>query len=271
MHLLYCDESNLEKRPGEFLLYGGLRIDPKHAHDLSLALDELRLNAKVPRDYRFKFAPGPKGMPHDDFINLKAEMFAIAAKFEVKLIAYLILHDVAKNPDEARRNGINAVCYNFDCFLRQVSSSGLVLIDRFNDQGNLIDGHLRDKFSIGLKNMPYSPELRLTQILGFHTSAIGQSHFPSLVDVVLGSFRFAINAYTRNQESLLTTAGVLLKLIEPLLWRGSSGGAVPELSLVFSPKVIKAEKYRQQYEGLKGFLADNGIDTEQKITSERRY
>ena len=59
MHLLYCDESNLEERAGDFLLYGGLMVDPARAGALSAAVDELRAQHGVPRDYHLKFNPGP--------------------------------------------------------------------------------------------------------------------------------------------------------------------------------------------------------------------
>jgi len=84
---------------------------------------------------------------------------------------------------------------------------GLVLIDQFTDIQ--INHHLREKFLLGLKDMPYGlTAMRLARILGFHYAAIGQSHFGSLIDIILGSFRFAVNAHTRNQAEKLTTAGI---------------------------------------------------------------
>jgi hypothetical protein len=145
-----------------------------------------------------------------------------------------------------------------------------VLIDRFNDEGNRIDGHLAEKFSVGIKGLPFSPQRRLSNIVGLHYSAIGQSHFPSVVDIVLGSFRFAINAYTRNVQEHMETARILLGLLSPLFFREGSK-AVPEIGLQFSPKVVKAERHRARYEGLKAFLTEAGIETRQTITGERIY
>jgi hypothetical protein len=210
LHLFYCDETNLERRAGDFLIYGGLMIDGATAVDFSAAMDELRARHKVPRDYHLKFNPSPAGFSHPQFIALKREVLELAARFGARLVVYVILHDIATSPDEARRNGINTVCYHFDCILNRVGGAGLVLIDRFNDAGNAVDAHLRDKFTIGLTGMPYSAEMRLSNIVGFHYSAIGQSHFPSIVDVALGSLRFAINAHTRAQAAHLATANTLL-------------------------------------------------------------
>lgn len=271
MHLFYCDETNLEERAGDFLIYGGLIIDGSTAKDFSAAIDELRTRHGVPRDYRLKFNPGPEGFTHEQFIALKQEVLETAARFETRLVVYTILHDIAVDPDTARRNGINTVCYHFDCILNRLGGAGLVLIDRFNDEGNAIDAHLRDKFTVGITGLPYSPEMRLTNITGFHYSAIGQSHFPSVVDVALGSLRLAINAHTRETTGLLATANTLLGLLSPMFWRQHDGEPVPELGFQFSPKTIKAPKYKAKYQGLKEFLAEAGIVTYQEITDQRTY
>lgn len=271
MHLFYCDESNMQKRDGDFLIYGGLAVEAEQAYKLSLAIDELRKKHKVPRDYILKFNPGPESFSHEQFIALKKEAMQITIDHGAWLVAYVILHDIAKTPDKARRGGINAVCYHFNCILNRIGGPGLVLIDRFNDKGNEIDSHLREKFTVGLTGMPYSSEIRLSNIIGFHYSAVGQAHLPSLVDIALGSLRFAVNAHTCTNKDKIGTAQVLLETLSPMFWKYTKGGPVPELSFMFSPKVIKVPQYRAQYQALKTFLAENGIVTEQPITNERLY
>lgn len=271
MHLLYCDESNLEERAGDFLLYGGLMVDPARAGALSAAVDELRAQYGVPRNYLLKFNPGPAKFSHQQFIALKQGVLTAARDNGAKLLVYAILHDVASSADEARRHGISTVCYHFHCALNRLPGTGLVLIDRFNDAGNLIDQHLRDKFMIGLTGMPYSSEMRLPNIVGFHYCAVGQSHFPSILDVAVGSLRFALNAYTRGQGKLLPTARELLGLLSPLFWREAGAEQVGEIGFMFSPKVLKSAKYRERYQALKDFLAECGVSMTQPITSERTY
>lgn len=273
MHLLYCDETNLEERRGDFLLYGGLMVDGSRALDLSSAVDDLRSRHGVARDFRFKFNPGPEHLSHDQFVALKREALELLVAHGARLIVYAVLHDISKTPDIARRNGINAVCYHFNCILQRIEEPGLVLIDRFNDAGNAIDVHLRDKFTIGLTNMPYGKngEMRLGNVVGFHYSAIGKSHLPSLIDIVLGSLRFAINAHTRKQDNNLVTARALLRLLSPLFWRQNDQGPVTELGFLFSPKVIRSDSFRNRYDALKKFLTDGGIVIEQPITAERMY
>jgi hypothetical protein len=272
MYLLYCDESNLEEREGDFLLYAGISIPPNSAKPLSVGIDELRKSASVAVDYKLKFNPGPTNLSHAEFISLKSGVLQSAAAHGVKLFAYVILHDIAKGQgvDVARRNGINTVCFHFDCYLNRVRDEGIVLLDRFNDAGK-IDDHTREKFAIGLTGLPYSRTRRLGNILGFHYSTVGQSHFCSLVDIIVGSLRFAINTYSRNQLELHGTASKILELLNPLFFREEGWSSVSELGFQFSPKVVKIAQYRSRYEGLKLFLAEHGIDTAQPITSQREY
>ena len=140
----------------------------------------------------------------------------------------------------------------------------MVLVDRFTDEGNQIEAHLREKFSIGLLGMPFSAELRLSNIIGFHYSAIGQSHMASIADVVIGSLRLAINAHTRNSEQSAETARAILTQIEPMFWRESAEDPVSELSFMFSPKSVLRMNYRSVYRSLQQFLSSNGIDTQQE-------
>lgn len=271
MQLLYCDETNLEERAGDFLIYGGLVVDGAQAGALSAAIDEIRTRRGVPRDYQLKFNPGPPGMSHQDFIALKQEVLDTAYVHGVRMLVYVVLHDIASGPDAARRNGINTVCFHFHCLLNRLGSAGLVLIDRFNDAGNVIDAHLREKFTVGLTGLPYAKEMRLPTIIGFHYSAIGQSHMPSLVDVALGTLRFAVNAHTRQQHQHMSSAEAMIALLARLLWREDGATEVPEIGFIFSPKVVRSTRYRECYQSLKDFLAAQGLVTAQPITGDRQY
>jgi hypothetical protein len=268
MHLLYCDESNLEERTGDFFVYGGLIIPPDAIKVLSDQIGKIRASAGVSDDFVLKFNPAPPAMNHQEFNALKQQVIESAAAQGCKFLISIILHDLAKSPDEARRNEINRICYQFNCYLNHIHGHGLVLIDRFSD--TQIDSHLREKFSTGLTGMPYGKTLKLQNIVGFHYSAIGQSHFGSLIDIVLGSFRFAVNAFTRNDGDKLQTSVHLLQLIRPM-FTPQANGKISETNLFFSPKIVKSDRFRSQYSALKKFLADNGLKTEQEITDHRTY
>jgi hypothetical protein len=263
MHLLYCDETNLEERKGDFFVYAGIAIDSAKARDLSHRVDKIRTNAKVPADYKMKFNPGPANLKHHEFVDLKKAIIAAAIEAKVGLLVSVILHDIATSPDLARRNAINTLCYHFDCLLNRNAGPGLVLIDRFTDKQ--IDAHLAEKFSVGVTGLPHTAELRLSNVIGFHYAAVGQSHFSSMIDVILGSLRFAINAFARGEAANLDTAKRILEGLEPLFYREADKKPVSELSFFFSPKSVKVQAYRERYIALKQFLSENGIDTAQRI------
>jgi hypothetical protein len=266
MHLLYCDETNFQKLTGDFFVYGGLVIPGALAGKLASDIDGIRVSQKVPGDYLLKFNPGPETFSHEQFISLKKAVIESAVKHECHLLVNLLLHDVAKTSEDARRMGINTLAYHFDCFLNRPKEPGLMLIDRFSDK--TLDDQLKEKVAIGLTgDLPYSKELKLQRIVGYHVAAIGQSHFCSLVDVLLGSMRFAINAFTQNKVEHLASAGAILKQLSPLFFR--EGGPfqdpskVHEISLWFSPKQVKVQKYREQYIALSAYLAEHGIEAAQ--------
>lgn len=264
MNLLYCDESNLEHREGDFLLYGGVLIPGSKAGALSAKIEELRVGAGLAPDTRLKFNPAPEGMSHEDFRSLKQKIIEAAIEHGCKLLTYLVLHDLAKDPHEARRFGINTVCYHYHCVLSRMEEFGVVLIDRFNDDGNKIEGHLKEKMSTGVY-FPYQQDpKRLSRIIGFHYAAIGQSHFTSLIDVLLGSFRFAMNAHCRSENKLHDSARNVLSIMSPLFF-SRYDDSICDMGIHFSPMNVKVERYRSQYLSLQDFLASGQVNSGQKL------
>jgi hypothetical protein len=268
MRLLYCDESNLNETDFDFFVYGGIIIDTSRAASLSSAIEQIRINAGIDPTFLLKFNPGPPNLDHQQFAQLKCDVIQTAVDHGCVFLTSLILHNIATSAASARLREINRVSFHFNCYLQSINEHGLVLIDQFTDtQAN---PHLREKFLVGVTGMPYSPAIRMNRILGFHYAAIGQSHFGSLIDIVIGSFRFAINAHTRTQTGNLATAALLLSQLSPLFLRLGSG-QVSEDSLFFSPKVITAPPFLRRYRQLKEFLTQNGIEAAQTITNERTY
>lgn len=263
MYLLYCDETNFAKSAGDFFVYGGVVIDPTHAADLSKEIEDIRTKLGVPRDYVLKFNPGPKGFSHEQFIELKQSVIQAACAANCKLLVNLLLHDIATSSEEARRFGINTLSFHFDCFLNWVKAPGLVIIDRFDDKE--IDGQLKEKLTIGLTGkLPYGDELKIERVVGYHYSAIGQSHFCSLIDVILGSLRFAVNAFTQGNAQHAKSAEKILEQLAPLFLR-EHGKNVDEISLWFSPKEVRKEAYRSKYIELKQHLMAHGIAAAQAL------
>lgn len=269
MYLLYSDETNLTPDDNDFFVYGAIAIPCASAKALHDRIEEIRGNVGIPTDFLLKFNPKPADLTHINFIEVKQAIIESAIEHGCIFIVSLILHRIATNRDEARRNEINRVLYHFNCLMCRTNSYGLCLVDRFSDAQ--IDSHLREKFAIGLRGLPYAHTMRLDRVIGFHYSAIGQSQFSSLIDIILGTFRFCVNAFCSQDQGKLRSANLILKILNPLFYREADSGRVSELSLNFSPKVIRSAQYREYYQRLKDFLADRGIVAAQEITDTRMY
>jgi len=260
LYLLYADESNLEARSGDFFVYAGLAFPSATAAQLHSRVDQIRANRRVPQDYVLKFNPGPDSHNHQDFIALKQDVLGAAAEAGVWLLVYVILHDCVedRDPDIARRFGINTVLYHFDCLLRlrEVDSHGIVLIDRFSDRQ--LDGQVRDLKNVGIRGLPYTPEHPLERILGIHYSAIGQSPFASITDVAIGSLRFAINAHTGSQPDPRDSRFPMLRQLQPMI-PSDVGGRVHDVGFAMRPREVRSARYRELYESLRLFLAEARI------------
>lgn len=265
MHLLYCDESNMENRNGEFLLYGGVIIPPDNARPLAEEIALIRKRARIPVTERVKFAPTPPGISHADYIAVKQGIINAAIKHEAIFIAYAVLHDLANDPEKARMFGINTLCTHFNWILNRLGGPGLVLIDRVNNPGSPVDELLREKAAIGVTGLPYTASMPLENIVGFHYASIGQAQFTSLSDILVSSLRFAINAHCRQSEGNRASALEILRLISPLFFREKSSSKVSELGFAFRPQTIKATKYLAMYRDLQAFLLEGGIDTAQGL------
>jgi hypothetical protein len=261
MHLLYSDETNLDPKTCEFFTYAGVIIPPETASKLSEDIDALRDEYEYKADELLKFntRERPKHVTPDKHRDIKKKLMEASARRGVKFISSVILHKIATSPDDARLNGINTVCYHFNCYLQRVQDNGIVLMDTFQD--NRLAPFMREKLSVGLVGMPFSPTMRLNRLLGFHLASIGSSNFCSVVDIVIGALRFCINSRTHLDQHV--TAKQLFKQLGKLAIRDSSG-KVEEIGFFFSPKSVKVSSYLTRYQELWQYLKDNGMECSQK-------
>ncbi len=264
MYLLYTDEVNMDPDSTDFFVYAGVAILDGHARHLSAEIDTLRNDYGYrPQDFlKFNVRERPDHVSPDDHREIKREVMEAAARHQVKLFASFISHHIARSPEDARRCEINRVCYHFDCYLRRIDDFGLVLIDTFQDALPI----LREKFAIGLRGLPYSDTYRLERVLGFHLASIGSSNFCSLVDIVLGALRYAVNS--RLDRERLEVARTLLGQLVPLCIPDALTGKVDEICLFFSPKTIKVTRYLDEYRALHRFLAEGGLEAAQEPSAE---
>lgn len=253
----------MEVKDGDFLIYGGLTVNSEDFLKLSNEVWKIRKSYEIDKSEKIKFNPGPKHLSHEDFIGFKSDIIQAAANYDCKFLVYHALHDIVQDVDLGRRNGINELCLNFTYLLKNADTLGMILVDRFNDKGNKIEGHLTEKFSTGLTGLPNADEFRLKNVVGIHYSAIGQSHMPSLIDIVLGSYRFALNSHCRKNEKNLKSAKTILKSLKPLFPTDPDGVVIPRIAMSFSPLDVRVPKYKQKYVEAIEFLRDAGLPVDQ--------
>lgn len=262
MFVIYCDETNLEERNGDFLIYGGLMIDAANLEAVSKEMWELRRSYNIDNTAELKYLPAPDEIT-GNYNDFKKACIELCIRYECKLLTYQILHDIATNPDEARRNGINEICMNFHYELTDHDEIGIIFVDRFNDSGNQIDAHLRRKFSVGLEGAslltnPYP----LPRVVGLHYTTIGQSHMTSLIDIILGTYRTALNIVSRQQAPSEPLAKEILEFISPL-FRRATDNCIPRIAISFSPKSVRADRYRRKYVDTINFMNSCGYNLTQ--------
>lgn len=257
MYLLYADEVNVDPASTEFFIYGGIAVHADYAAALSGAIDALRAeHGYQPLDpLKFNTVERPSRITAETHREIKREVTATAVEHGVRLFASFILHKIATSPEEARRKEINRICYHFDCFLRREDDYGIVLLDTFNDEK--LPGILREKFAVGLRGLPYSPTYRLERVLGFHLASIGSSHFTSVVDIAMGSLRYAVNCMDNSRQHAV--ARTLLRQLAPMCIRGTRLGEIDEISAFFSPKTVRVPSYQERYGRLREYFEQSGF------------
>lgn len=263
MHLLYADETNTDPDTTDFFIYAGIVVQGDCAAALSGDIEGIRKrHGYQPGDIlKFNTVERPKHISPDKHRDAKREVIEAATGHGTKLITSFISHKIATSPEEARRREINRICYHFDCYLHWVQDTGLVLLDTFQD--DRLAGILREKFAVGLRWQEAGRSSRLERILGFHVATIGSSHFCSVVDIVLGSLRYAVNS--RAEPDRQPVAKQLLAQLAPMFIKDATSGKIHELGLFFSPATVKVQEYRNEYNELADYLRGNSIDCQHSV------
>ena len=265
MYLLYADEANTDPSSSDFFAYVGVAIHHSQVGELSAEIDRIRSEYGYQATDLLKFntRERPQWVTPDAHRDAKKAVLEAAANSQVTAFVSMILHNVASSMEEARRKEINRICYHFDCFLQRRDDHGLVLIDTFTDEQ--LRAILQEKFHVGLRGLPFSDPYRLNRILGIHLACIGSSNFCSLVDIVVGSFRYILNERRNQQREQVVS--ILLNQLNPLFIRQPEDGTIDEISMFFSPKTVKHPPYFTEYVALHRFLSSKGLEPAQQPCS----
>lgn len=249
MHVLLTDESNLE--PGEsikFFTYGGLIVPLANVAALHQRVAQIRKDAGYDPTDRLKFETKsrPKQVPVEVATAAKKAVVTAAIDSGCKFIAYVVLHAIAKNQDIQTniQFGANSVIAKFNTYLTLEKSHGLVAMDRLPKGAEF--EYLAEKFTKGLALQKGEPQ-ELDRVVMFSSTCINASHLSSVMDIVLGTWRYCINQ-PLNGEAAKDMMGQLVKLI----WHIPMGENIfsHERGLLFRPKEVKHPPYKAEYDAL---------------------
>jgi hypothetical protein len=248
-YVLLTDETN--QQPSErarFFIYGGVFFPAAAAPDLHALVREVRAEAGYRRADEFKFdtRSRPEQVTRRGHTDAKRRVLEGCAELDVRFIAYLVLHDIARNRsmEQLVRFGVNTVLSTFQTFLEREGESGICLVDRLPYR----HGHqsLGEIFQQGLQ-MPNNRRRVLDRVLLLGETTQQESYLGSIVDIVLGSFRYCVN---ERQNERATRA--MLPPVVQMMWSRRSGDTVyvREYGLLFRPLNVAVPAYQEEYEEL---------------------
>ncbi len=119
----------------------------------------------------------------------------------------------------------------YNWFLEDINETGICLIDNVSQSGQY--KYLTEKSQIGL-NLPNRDPLQLDRIKAYGATCVGAGHVCSAMDIVLGSFRYAMND-PQNAE----LAERMLRNLGPMVWHREIDGKKEfiEHGLIIRPKL----------------------------------
>lgn len=246
MFLFIGDETNVtQSKQSRFFIYGGLIINANNCAEANVKVEVIRKKYNFPIKHEFKFdtRSRPKLLSIPEFSEAKNEVLDLCHELEARFMVYAVHHDIAGT------QGINTWLWalktllcQFDLFLQREKSHGICLVDRFDNDFTVLRGIHQEGVDPAFwgGRLPH----RLENIWCYGTVSIGSTHISSMVDIVLGAFRYCVNEITKQ-----TVPIQLYSKVRPLmLCEGGDLKKIEEWGLFLRPKEIKAESYKQDYD-----------------------
>lgn len=253
MYFLFADETNTAPKYNDgvkFFVYGGLIIPAEKMEDLDAEICRLRrkYDYKDTDSLKFDTNSRPKHVDKEDFKNLKNEIVGLCVKFECTLLLYVVLHNIARTSGLPKtvKWGADHIFQKFNEYLIEKKRIGIVLVDRLSDSSEY--KLLTEKFTRGLIYPASSRPLNNIRLYG--VSCDNASHFNSVADVLIGTFRYCI-----NEPFNKGAAKTMMKKLVGLLWAKQINKQEInpfEKGLTFRPVQNKIQKpeYRKEYDEL---------------------
>ena len=248
MFLFLGDETNAtQSKQSRFFIYGGLILDAEKCADASAKMSAIRQKYDFSAEHEFKFdtRSRPSHLSISEFLSAKNEVLDLCQELGVRFMAYVVHHDIAADQGlDTWLWALKTLLCQFDLFLQREKSHGMCLVDKFDNDFTVLKG-IHQK---GVDPSFWGGRLQhhLENVWCYGTVSIGSTHITSMVDIVLGAFRYCVNEITKK-----TVPAQLYGKVRPLmLCEDGDPGKIDEWGLFLRPKEIKVASYKRDYDSL---------------------
>lgn len=253
MHIFQADETNKNPVAGQFFIYGGLVATEEQQVLVHNVVAEVRdRHGYLPGDsFKFHTRSRPAQVTVEKAKAAKQELVERLGQIGVRMIVYVILHDIArkKSESEVMNYALNTVAARYHRLLEVDQAHGSMVIDRADDQ----HGHLEKLFQHGIQIDGWSMRLD-DRILSFGMTSDNSTHLSSAVDIALGAFRYCVNT-AGGQGSEIVAADIFPPLAE-LVWGVHVNGVrqVGGYGYIARPQDVRVPTYAIKYTELRQAL-----------------
>jgi len=253
MYLFLSDETNTtQSEVVEFLIFGAIIVPIDKASEIASEIVRIRQAAGYPPEAEFKFDTHsrPSCVTKAKFDYAKSLVLDLARNLGIRFMAYVVHHEIASRKEPSKRPlfALNTLLCQFDLFLSRERTSGFCAVDRFEIAHSLLS-------SILVEGVNPSGELgkfqrKLSNIWMYSITTITCSHLCSVCDIVLGAFRYCVNA-TRTSD----VTNMLYSKVRPLfLCQPDNPQVIEDWGLFFRPRTVRSSRYAEAYQGLRSRL-----------------
>lgn len=250
-YLMLTDETNMQPSANaEFFIYGGIFFPISTLSLLNDRIQEIRDEAGYRPGDTFKFdtRAKPSYVSRDQVNHAKSQVLDACQEFGVQFIAHLILHQIVSSQPQDQRVlwAVDYVIARFNRFLAQGEHQGICVVDNLPARSQW--SYFSERYANGLE-LPGGRRVALDRIQLFAATTIGASHANSIMDIVLGSFRYCVN----NPQNEGVARDVFPRVVD-LMWHRTEGDTrhVRDYGLILRPRIedIRCGNYRSRYESL---------------------
>ena len=213
MYILLADETNRDPDTSDFFVYGALYFEHDKLPLIHRRVEEIRRKYGYRPEDELKWTTGgrPDHIDPSSHRNAKSEVVDLAEEINAEFIPVVVAHAVTgdEDPNRTFRYCIRDALSQFNWFLENVADDfGICAVDPLPSSTSDRD-ILESVFHTGL-NFGSGKTRRLDRIKMIATVSANASHAASLMDIVLGAFKFCINnpSYDVCEKMFYQVAGM---------------------------------------------------------------